>query len=59
MFRFDFNTDSLQNFCRDGKPLKRAQDYANVINPSLINGRDEDIVIDVVCCPELHIMEGT
>ena len=50
--------ENYDNFCRDGQPLKRAQDYMNVINPSLINGEDEDLVMDIVNCPELHIMEG-
>ena len=53
-----FHYGLLQRFCEDGKPIKRAQEYMNVINPSLINGADEDLVMDIVNCPELHIMEG-
>ena len=37
---------------------KDAKNYYNVINPPLIDGNDEDLILDLLPIPEYHVFEG-
>lgn len=47
-----------KKFEEDGASKKDAKDYFNVIQAPLIEGADEDSVMDILSIPELHLLIG-
>ena len=47
-----------KEFQESGGDKKNAKDYCNVIYEPLLNGDDEDLVIEVLSIPELHLLLG-
>ena len=47
-----------QMFNENGKKLKDAQEYFNAINMPLFCGDDDDLILDILSIPELHLHIG-
>ena len=45
-------------YVEDGSPKALAQNYTNVVNPPLITGDDDMLLLDVINIPGLHVMTG-
>ena len=47
-----------RDYVSNGSRVKDMKLYKNVVNPCLIDGDDNQYVLDVVAPPELHILMG-
>jgi hypothetical protein len=50
--------DDGQNILADGSRDKRSKDFQNMRNPPLLKGAPEDLILELVSPPELHLDLG-
>ena len=46
------------SYVKGGSNLKQAMKYNNVVNPPLLTGKDECLVLSIIYFPELHVLTG-
>ena len=56
----DFDNYVLfQKYVEAGRPYKDQKNFQNVVNPPLITGPVDTVLLDKLNCPGLHILLGT
>ena len=50
---------NVQKYDESGAQSRQQQFYQNVVNPPLITGPPDRVVLDLLNCPSLHILIGT
>ena len=47
-----------QAYCEAGSPYKRQMDFQNIVNPPLLTGDPDQLVLDILNLPSLHCFCG-